>query len=284
MHCGWAVACVSSTSLAGRVRHNANVSPTVAGRVLNVLGAFTAEHPVLTLSELSRRSGVPLTTTHRLVGELTQRGALERDPGGGYRIGLWLWEVASLAPTGAGLRESALPFLEDLYEATHQNVQLAVLDGGEVVYVERITGRDSIPIQSRVGGRLPVHATGVGLVLLAYAPPEVQEQVLASPLKRYSAKTIATEARLRRALADVRRDGFAISDGQIEPEAVSVAAPVHGHDDTVVAAISIVVPANGTGPRSFVPAVRAAARGISRVLGAPLARASTRTSVEWKSQ
>lgn len=253
------------------MRHNANGSPTVAGRVLNLLGAFTAKQPVLTLSELARRAGLPLSTTHRLVGELTQRGALERDVDGGYRIGLWLWEVASLAPHGPGLRESALPFLEDLYEATHQNVQLAVLDGGEVVYVERISARGAVQIQSRVGGRLPVHATGVGLVLLANAPREVQEQVLGSPLKRYSSKTIVTEARLRRVLADVRREGVAISEGQIELEAVSVAAPVRNANDSVVAAISIVVPTDGADPRTLVPAVRAAARGVSRALGAPSA-------------
>ncbi|PRX44725.1 IclR family transcriptional regulator [Prauserella shujinwangii] len=253
------------------MRHNAQVSPSVTGRVLDVLDAFSADRPVLTLSELSRRAGLPLSTAHRLVRELTDRGALERDERGGYRIGLWLWEVASLAPHGPGLRESAMPFLEDLYEATHQNVQLAVMDGAEVVYLERISGRNAVRIQSRVGGRLPVHATGVGLVLLAYARPEVQEQVLAAPLKRYSPGTLATPESLRRALADVRRDGFAISDGQIEPHVISVAAPVYGADDTVRAAISIVVPKEGTDARSLVPAVRAAARGISRVLGAPRA-------------
>ncbi|MEU3272632.1 IclR family transcriptional regulator [Saccharomonospora sp. NPDC006951] len=253
------------------VRHNSKVSPTVVGRVLAVLDAFSSDHPVLTLSELSRRSGLPLSTTHRLVRELTAKGALERDAAGSYRVGLWLWEVASLAPHGAGLRESALPFLEDLYEATHQNVQLAVLDSGEVVYVERISGRGSIRIQSRVGGRLPVHATGVGLVLLAFAPVQVQERALAGPLKRYSAKTISSPGQLRRVLADVRRDGVAISDGQIELEALSVAAPVHGKDDSVVAAISIVVPGGGADARALVPAVKAAARGISRVLGAPSA-------------
>lgn len=253
------------------VRHTAQASPSVVGRVLGLLGAFSTQRPVLTLSELSRRADLPLSTTHRLVRELTERGALERDPSGGYRIGLWLWEVASLAPHGAELRESALPFLEDLYEATHQNVQLAVLDGVEVVYVERISGRHAIRIQSRVGGRLPVHATGVGLVLLAHAPSEVQERVLAGPLQRYSPRTIVSPAQLRRVLADVRREGFAVSEGQIELDAISVAAPVYGENDTVVAAISIVVPVEGTDPRTLVPAVRAAARGISRVLGAPRA-------------
>ncbi|MFI5605727.1 IclR family transcriptional regulator [Amycolatopsis sp. NPDC051903] len=251
------------------MRHNAERPPSVVERVLDVLGAFTSERPVLTLSELSRRAGLPLSTTHRLSAELVRRGALQRDDEGRFRVGLWLWEVASLAPHGAHLRESAMPFLEDLYEATHQNVQLAVLDGAEVVYLERLSGRRAVNVISRVGGRLPLHATGVGLVLLAHAPADVQEQVLTLPLKRYTGKTIHSPEQLRRVLADVRRNGYAVSDGQIELPALSVAAAIHGPSDAVVASISVVVPAEGTDPLTLVPAVRAAARGISRTLGAP---------------
>ncbi len=259
------------------MRHNAQRPPSVVDRVLDVLNAFTAERPELTLSELSRRTGLPLSTTHRLAGELCRRGALVRDDEGRFRVGLWLWEVASLAPHGAELRESAMPFLEDLYEATHQNVQLAVLDAAEVVFVERISGRGAVNVLTRVGGRLPAHATGVGLALLAHAPADVQEEVLSAPLKVFTEKTISSPAQLRGVLADVRRDGYVISDGQIELIALSVAAPVFGADDTVVAAISIVVPAEGTDPRTLVPAVRAAARGISRALGAPRASRTSAT-------
>ncbi len=237
----------------------------VAARVLDVLEAFTAERPELTLTELAHRTGLPLTTAHRLVGELTARGALERDDGGRYRIGLRLWEVGALAPRGLGLRESAMPFLEDLHEVTRQNVQLAVLDGRDAVYVERLSGRGAVNVITRVGGRLPLHATGVGLVLLAHAGPELQEQVLAAPLRRYTAHTIVDAVTLRRTLAEVRRTGVAVSDRQIELVALSVAAPVCGRRDNVVAALSVVVPADSDA-RSYVPAVRAAARGISRAL------------------
>ncbi|WP_370946202.1 IclR family transcriptional regulator [Amycolatopsis sp. cg5] len=265
------------------MRHNAARPPSVAERVLDLLGAFTSDRPKLTLSDLSRRAGLPLSTAHRIVAELVRRGALEREEDGRYRVGLWLWEVASLSPHGMSLRESAMPFLEDLYEATHQNVQLAVLDVPDVVYLERISARGAVNVVSRPGGRLAAHATGVGLVLLANAPAEVQESVLAAPLKRYTAKTISSPAKLRRVLADVRRDGYAISDRQIELVSVSVAAPVYGTDDTVVAAISLVVPAEDTDARSLVPAVRAAARGISRSLGAPRA-ARMPASAERKSR
>jgi len=239
---------------------------SVTSRVLSLLGAFSAEHPHLSLSELSRRTGLPLATTHRLVGELTAWGALERDAQGRYRIGLRLWEVAALAPRGLGLREIAMPFLEDLYEATHENVQLAVLDGSEVVYVERISGRSAVSVFTRVGGRWPAHTTGVGLVLLAYAPTEEQERYLAGPLAAFTEKTIVDPVRLRRELAEVRRQDYAVSDGQVTLDALSVAAPVRGPDDAVVAALSIVVRAGTMPVHALAPAVRTAARGISRAL------------------
>jgi DNA-binding IclR family transcriptional regulator len=248
---------------------------SVTGRVLRVLDAFTAEHPDLSLSEISRRTGLPLTTAHRLVAELAAWGALERDDHGRYRIGLRLWEVAALAPRGLGLREIAMPFLEDLYEATHENVQLAVLDGTDVVYLERISGRDAVSVRTRVGGRWPAHATGVGLVLLAYATSDVQERYLAGTLTAFTEKTIADPVRLRRALAEVRRRGFAVSDGQVTLDALSVAAPVRGTENIVVAALSLVVRAGTGGSVTLAPALLTAALGISRALRqAPAGRAS----------
>lgn len=245
---------------------------TVTSRVLAILAAFAPSHPSLTLSEIARRAGLPLPTAHRLVGELARWGALERDVSGAYRIGLRLWEVGSLAPRGLGLREAAMPFLEDLYESCHQNVQLAVLDGAEVVFVERISGRRSVRVVTRVGGRRPAAATGVGLVLLAYAPAAAQERVLAGPLTRFTARTLVEPAALRAVLAQVRRDGYAVSDRQIEDVSLSVAAPVRDGGGAVVAAVSVVVPA-GAPPGQFVPAVLTAASGISGALSVPPARA-----------
>ncbi|MFG1928098.1 IclR family transcriptional regulator [Cryptosporangium sp. NPDC048952] len=241
-------------------------SASVTSKALGILAAFTAQQPQLTLSEIGRRAGLPLTTTHRLVGELTEWGALERDEAGRYRIGLRLWEVASLAPRGLGLRERALPFLEDLYEVTHENVQLAVRDGYEAVYVERITGRHAVSILSRVGGRLPLHATGVGQVLLAYAPAEFQDEVLALPLQSFTKYTVTDPKRLRSVLAEVRKTGIAVCDRLVDPDSLSVAAPIFAADGAseVVAALSVVVRSEGADRLGLAPAVRAAARGISR--------------------
>lgn len=240
--------------------------PTVTGRVTSVLAAFDAEHGALTLSELSRRTALPLTTAHRLAGELTRHGMLERDERGRYRIGLRLWEIASTAARAVDLREAALPFLQELCATTRENVQLAVLDGLEAVYLERLTHPGAVHVVTRVGSRLPVHATGVGLVLLAHGPIEVQDGVLSGPLARLTRYTITDPRRLRRVLADVRRDGYVISDRQVESISVSVAAPVRERAARVVAAVSVVAAAGRVPPRAFVAPVLSTADAISRRL------------------
>ncbi len=240
---------------------------SVTSKVLALLAAFTPGTPELTLSELARRSGVSLPTAHRRARELVEWGALERGADGRFHIGLRLWEVASLAPRGLVLREAAMPFLEDLYEVSRENVQLAVREGLELVFVERIAGRHAVPVLTRVGGRFALHATGVGLVLLAHAPPPVQEEVLAAPLRAYTEKTITDPVRLREVLADVRRGGHAVSDGQVTTDALSVGAPVLGQGGAVVAAVSLVVRAEDAQPAALAPLVMAAARGITRALG-----------------
>src|SRR5438552_8836700 len=129
------------------------MAQTVPGKLLSILDAYSRKSSDYTLSELARQVGLPLSTTHRLVAELVRWGGLERGADDRYRIGLHLTELAALSPRGLVLRDAALPYMEDLYEATHQNVQLAVRDGLEGVYVERIAGPRAVPVRTRVGAR-----------------------------------------------------------------------------------------------------------------------------------
>ncbi|GAB3543470.1 DNA-binding IclR family transcriptional regulator [Actinopolyspora lacussalsi] len=239
---------------------------SVTGKLFTLLSAFGSGRAELTLSEIAHRSGLAMTTVHRLVGELTERGVLERGSDRRYRVGLALFEIAALAPRGPGLREVALPYMEDLYEVTRENVQLGVRADEEVVFVERLAGRASVGVRTRIGGRFPMPPTGVGLVLLAHAPPEVRQRVLAAPLHRFTSHTLTDPERVRRVLADVRRDGFAVSDRQVTSDALSVAAPVFDGSGAVVAALSVVLRFGSVRPSSLAPAVRMAARGISRAL------------------
>lgn len=243
---------------------------SVVGRALQMLDAFSAQRRALSLSEIARRTEMPLSTVHRLMHELCAWGAVERGEDGLFRIGLRLWEVGALAPRGQGLRERALPFLEDLSQVTKENVQLAVREGGEVVFIERIAGTGAVPVLTRVGGRFALTATGVGLVLLAHAPAEVQEDVLGKPVERYTSKTVSDPGQLRRMLADVRTQGFAVSDRQISLDTFSVAAPVQDARGQVVAAVSLVVHHGSGKPLALAQLIRTSALAISRALDAPI--------------
>ena len=183
---------------------------SVTSKVVAILDAFSADTPRLSLQGLAERTGLPQSTTYRLACELVEWGGLERGSGG-YQIGLRLWEIGELARRGEQLRDVALPFMQDLYDATHENVHLAVLDGREALYIEKISGRRAAHVVTRRGGRLPLHATGVGKVLLAYAPEELVSEVLSNDLKRYTPHTIVAPGQLRRKLSQVRRTGLAFA-------------------------------------------------------------------------
>jgi DNA-binding IclR family transcriptional regulator len=240
----------------------------VVDRAFALLATFDAGHRSLTLGELSRRSGIPTSSTLRLAGRLMAWGALERGNDGRFSIGLRLWEVASLAPRGQGLKQVALPFMGDLEEVTRQHVLLAVREGDEALLVERLSAHLAMDVLYRVGGRMPLHSTGVGLVLLAFADTPFQESVLAQPLVHKPENVPVSPAALRRTLAEIRREGLTTLRRRAPQPLVSVAAPIFGADDRIAAALSVVVPQENAEPRLLGPAVRTAARSISRGLGA----------------
>jgi DNA-binding IclR family transcriptional regulator len=234
--------------------------------VLAILGSFDAGHRALTLSEIARRAGLTLPTAHRLVGELTGWGALRRTAAGEYVVGRRLWDLGLLAPVQTGLRDVAAPFLQDLYGATKATVHLAVRDGMQALYLDRLSGHGSVPLVSRVGARLPLHSTGVGKVLLGYAPAEVRHAVLSRPLERHTPYTIVAPGRLEEELRRVPRDGYATTSEELTLGACSIAVPVLS-GDRVVAALGVVV-SDLRGRARLVPALRVAARGIGLSLSA----------------
>lgn len=242
---------------------------SVVSRALALLAAFDTDHRRLTLSAMAARTGLPLPTAHRLAGELVRAGMLVRRPTGEYVIGRRLWDLGLLAPLQSGLRDIASPFLNDLHAATLATVHLAIRDRTQALYVDRLSGRASVPVVSTVGSRLPLHATGVGKVLLAHAPERVHEQVLGS-LVRLTPYTITQPGRMREQIARVLRDGYAVTAEEMTLGACSVAVPVRrgpaGGD--VVAAIGVVVPSLKRDRARLVAALQVAAQGIGRSLEA----------------
>ena len=238
---------------------------SVISRVVRVFETFGPDTPALRVSDVAWRAGLHVATASRLIDELVGHGWLRRDPDRRVRVGVRLWELASRASPTLGLREAAMPFMEDLHAVVGHHTQLAVLEDREVLFVERLSAPGAIVNVTRVAGRLPLHASSSGLVLLAHAPAELQEEVLASPLPAYRRTKLTEPARLRRFLADVRRDGYAYCAGFIDEETTGIAVPLRGPDGDVVAALSVIVP-NDRNARMQIPALRAAARGISRTI------------------
>ena len=228
--------------------HTSQPGASVTSRVLALLAAYDEEHRRLTLTELAERAGLPVPTAHRLVGVVGRR----------------LWDVGMLAPVQTGLRQLASPHLHDLYGATLATVHLAVRDGTEVLYLDRLAGNASVPVVSQVGSRLPLHATGVGKVLLAHAPPDVQAAVLAN-LHRITPYTITQPGTLRRQLGRILKEDYATTVEEMSLGACSVAVPVRA-GSRVAAALGIVVPSMKNDRPRLVAALQVAARGIGRSL------------------
>ncbi|KGH45039.1 IclR family transcriptional regulator [Modestobacter caceresii] len=241
---------------------------SVVARAVRVLDAFTADEPALPVGEIARRSGLHVATASRLVAELVAHGLLERGPGRQVRIGIRLWELGARASPTVSLRDAAMPYLEDVRAVVGHHAQLGIIDGDDVLFVERLSARDSVINYSRIAGRLPLATSSSGLVLLAHAPHQVQERVLAAPLRPVTPAGLRTPAQLRAQLAEVRRTQSAVLAGHQHPDATGVAVPVRDDRNDVVAALSVIVPNDGRGAE-FVPLLLSAARGITRALRAP---------------
>lgn len=233
-------------------------------RAVRIVESFGLDDSTLTVSEIARRSGLHIATASRLIEELVGCGWLERE-NRRLRIGVRLWEVASRSSAAVGLRDVAMPFMEDLHAVVGQHTQLAVLESHEVLFIERLSATGAAINYSRIAGRLPLHASSSGLVLLAYGPFDLQERVIGRPMKVYTDKTIRTARQLRSALAGVRRQGYAFCAGHIYPETTGIAVPIQDAQGAVIAAVALIVP-NDASAYAQIPALQATARGISRVM------------------
>jgi DNA-binding IclR family transcriptional regulator len=246
--------------------NTAQPGASVIARTARLLAAFDGEHPRLTLTEASARSGLSMTTTHRMLGELVEANLLARGGDHRYSIGRGLWELGELSPLSLELRETALPYLLTLYEATAENVHLAVLDGIEALYIARLVGPHSVPTISRMGGRLPLHTTGVGKVILAWQDDEFLTAYFARELERPTKFSITSEPRLRSQLADVRRNGFSQTRQEMTLGNTSLAVPVHGRDSRPLAAVGLVTHTARADVGRLVPVLQKAAAGMSASL------------------
>jgi DNA-binding IclR family transcriptional regulator len=235
----------------------------VVGKVALILDAFTAQDRGVGFAELQRRTGLAKATLHRLTGELVEARLLDRVDGR-FRLGGHLFELGLRASPERGLIEVATPYLEDLYERTHETVHLGLREGVEVVYVLKIGGHRPARAPSRLGGRMPLHATAIGKALLAYAPAEVRSAVLGAPLARLASRTVTAPGLLAGQLDEIVAGGVAYEFEESAAGIVCVAAPIVA--GPIVAAVSVAGPVSRFQPRRHADAVRAAADGIASAL------------------
>lgn len=238
-------------------------SLSVLQRSALILEAFPGG-TVLTLAEVTSRTGLPRSTTHRLLVDLVDLGWLTRH-GNTFELGIALFELGERVGLKHRLRTAAVPFMQDLFAVTEQTVHLAVRDGHDAVYVEKIHGHASLPLPSQIGGRLPLTCTAVGKALLAPEDPAVREEVLARPLRRYTPLSITDPKILARELDSIRRTGIAIEREEAALGGCCLASPVLSAGKPI-AALSVSVPKVNFAPELLAPAVRTAALSLGRSL------------------
>ncbi|MER7272875.1 IclR family transcriptional regulator [Dactylosporangium sp. NPDC000244] len=232
-------------------------------RAAAILGAFDAAHRELTLAALVARCGLPRSTTHRTAEKMIRLGWLDK-PAERYRIGNRLFEVAGLAPIRLELREAVLPFLQDLHHATKITVQLGVLDGAQILVVEKISGHRALPMLSQVGGVIPAYCSALGRAILAYSQPEVIDAVLGQPMPARTPRTLTNPVAIMRELTAVPERGWAVDREEGNIGVSCVAAPIFGPLGSVAAALSVTGPSPLVRADRIGPAVRLAAAAASR--------------------
>jgi len=213
-------------------------------RGLAILGCFTPKRPVLGIADIADELGMSRSTTHRYVITLVALGYLEQGASRKYRLGLRVTDLGMSALNSTGLREHAHPYLEELRQRTSYTASLAVLEGTDILYVDRARsfrrGQSRIDLDLHPGSRLPAYCTAMGKLLLANLPDAEQRELLASiKLSKRGPNTITTKKALREELEQVADAGFAVNDEELAQGLYAIAAPVRNEARDVVAAVNL---------------------------------------------
>lgn len=213
-------------------------------RGLAILGCFTPERPVLGIADIADELGMSRSTTHRYVITLVALGYVEQGASRKYRLGLKVSELGMSALACTGLRDHSHAYLEELRQQSSYTVNLGILDGVEVLYIDRARsfrrGQSKIDLDLRPGSRLPAYCTSLGKVMLAHLPEEALRELLgAIELNKQGPNSITTKKALRAELEQIRDEGFAVNDEELAPELLAIAVPVRSESGEVIAAINM---------------------------------------------
>lgn len=243
----------------------------VIDRAVQILDLFTEHGPELTLQELALRSGLHKSTVHRILMVLEHYNIVQRGPGmDGFRLGPKLFELGMQVASYNDLRERSRPYLKRLMLETDETAHLCVLDGFEVLYLDKVEPSRSIRMTSNVGRRNPAYCTAVGKALLAFLPEEELDNVINKlDLRAFTEKTITTAAQLRNEFELVRKLGYALDNEEHEEGLKCIGAPVRDYSNSVVASISIAGPAFRLTDQR-IAAIAKTVKEVTKVLSAEL--------------
>ncbi|MGH3436168.1 MAG: IclR family transcriptional regulator [Sciscionella sp.] len=237
-----------------------------------LLKEFRSRERELGVSELARRLGLGKSTVHRVLGTLSAEGMIEQNPvTGGYRLGIVMFELGEAVRVHMDLHTAVGPVLAALREETRESCQVGVLDGHDVVYVDRLESPQTLRLFNETGRRVPVHCTSSGKILVAHLPRDERDRFLeGAPMTALTPNTITDRAVLVEQLAKVRGRGWSEAVEEREIGVVSIAVPIRDVHGDVVAALSIGAPLARLGAaarRRLAPTLVEAGEAASRRLG-----------------
>jgi len=245
------------------------VRDTSVGKALAVLDALSGSKKPLGVSEIAARTGMAKSTVHRLLSAMGAHGYVAKE-NERYLLAERVFELANRVQVGTAkdLRELASPYVAELFALTRQTIHLAILSGADVLYVDKVAGLGAPRMPTRIGGRRPAYATGLGKALLAFAPPVQLKAVFEGPFKRFTAYTVPDAQRMKLSLLRVRETGVATDHEESFLGVACLATPVWGADHSrAVAAISLSCPVLGRTPARYTSVLVDTARQLSSALG-----------------
>ncbi|MFM2210580.1 MAG: hypothetical protein RIQ96_2223 [Pseudomonadota bacterium] len=242
----------------------------VLERMFGLLDVLAGHQEPVSLKVISERTGLHPSTAHRILNDLTLGRLVDRPEAGSYRLGMRLLELGNLVKARLDVREVAIGPMRELHRLTQQPVNLSVRQGDEIVYIERTySERSGMQVVRAVGGRAPLHLTSVGKLFLAQDDQaRVRGYATRTGLAGHTRNSLTELARLERVLLQVRQQGVARDDEELELGVRCMAAGIYDDQNRLVAGLSISAPADRL-EEAWVSRLQATAREISRALGCP---------------
>jgi IclR family transcriptional regulator, KDG regulon repressor len=239
-------------------------------KALKMMDLFV-DHPKLTIAQMSKISGIPKTTMHRIVHSLVEAGFLTACGENGYQLGLKLLHFGSLVKDRLDLRGIAFPFMQNLQMELQEAVNLIVLQDNQAIYIEKIDTPQPVRVYTKIGRTAPLYAGACPRLLLAYIEKEEREQILSNvEWKPYTSHTILNREELEPILEETREKGYSVSYSELTEGSAAVAAPIFNDMGAVVGGLSVAGPENrfreGRLPTLIEATVRTA-KEISAALG-----------------